>query len=155
MTAHPIDTEALRGEIEAAVTDYQWVFPSPLNLAPNLALAVRALSALAAAEHRATRAEAQSEARRINTEYWKEKAVARGISFREARAERDQNLEDLGEAEARIKAARELHQQSALIRRTPRSMRQGHDDDQPFHYCTGYDGARYPCDTIRALDGDT
>lgn len=71
MTAHPIDTEALRGEIEAAVTDYQRVFPSPHNLAPNLALAVRALSALAAAEHRATRAEAQAAIRgRAVVMYW-------------------------------------------------------------------------------------
>lgn len=134
MNPHPIDTEALRGEIEAAVTDYQRVFPPPLNLAPNLALAVRALSALAAAEHRATRAEAQAAIRGRAVVIYRERAR---------------------EAEARIKAVQELHQQSALIRRIPRYMRQGHDDDQPFHYCTGCDGARYPCDTILALDATT
>ena len=165
MTAHPIDTEALRDRLRRNAQapmdrverlngmggspeygDDERPFPDEM---------LELLDLLATAEHRATRAEAQSEARRINTEYWKEKAVARGISFREARAERDQNLEDLGEAEARIKAVRELHQQSELIRRIPRFMRQGHDDDQPFHYCTGCDGARYPCGTIRALDATT
>lgn len=58
------------------------------------------------------------------------------------------------ERDQRIEAVRELHQQSALIRHVPRSMREGHDDDQPFHYCTGCDGARYPCATIRTLEGD-
>ena len=34
-----------------------------------------ALDGLAAAEHRATRAEAQSEARQINAEYWRHRAI--------------------------------------------------------------------------------
>lgn len=95
---------------------------------------LKLLDLLAAAEHRATRAEAQSAIRGRAVVIYRERAR---------------------EAEARIKAVRELHQQSALIRYVPRYMRQGHDDDQPFHYCTGCDGARYPCATIRALDATT
>lgn len=144
MTPHPIGTEALldrlRRNAQAPMDrverlngmggspeygDDERPFPDEM---------LKLLDLLAAAEHRATRAEAQAAIR------------GRAVVIYRDRAR---------EAEARIKAARELHQQSALIRRTPRSMRQGHDDDQPFHYCTGCDGARYPCDTIRALDATT
>ena len=86
MTAHPIDTEALQAEIEAAVVDYRKLFPTPWKLSPNLDLAVRALSALAAAEHRATRAEAQSEARKINADYWKRRAERGADAYRQQKA---------------------------------------------------------------------
>ena len=74
MTAHPIDTEALRAELEAAVADYR---------SPNIDLVVRALSALTAAEHRATRAEAQSAIRGRAVLIYQQRA-------REAEAERDE-----------------------------------------------------------------
>lgn len=101
MTAHPIDTEALRKLADAA-TEGPWVqngrngIHTPIGScvalthrhddderkadAEFIAAAREAvpalLDALAAAEHRATRAEAQSEARRIDIEYWQ--GVARG-----------------------------------------------------------------------------
>ena len=74
MTVHPIDTEAVQAELEAAVVDYR---------SPNLDLAARALSALTAAEHRATRAEAQSAIRGRAVIMYRERA-------REAEAERDE-----------------------------------------------------------------
>ena len=74
MTDHPIDTEALRAELEAAVADYR---------TPNIDLVVHALSALTAAEHRATRAEAQSAIRGRAVAIYRERA-------REAEAERDE-----------------------------------------------------------------
>lgn len=46
----PEDRGALRADIEQAVTAYREVFPAPYALAPNLALAVRALNALDQAE---------------------------------------------------------------------------------------------------------
>lgn len=57
-----IDRDGLRSEIEAAVTDYQRVYPPPHRLAPNLNLAVQALAALDEAEAR-TRAKAIRDAR--------------------------------------------------------------------------------------------
>ena len=74
MTTHPIDTEALRAELEAAVADYR---------TPNIDLVVHALSALTAAEHRATRAEAQSAIRGRAVVIYRERA-------RQAEAERDE-----------------------------------------------------------------
>ena len=74
MTDHPIDTEALRAELEAAVADYR---------SPNIDLVVRALSALTAAEHRATRAEAQSAIRGRAVAIYRERA-------RQAEASRDE-----------------------------------------------------------------
>lgn len=91
---HPIDTEALRrealGQLGLAAMDPRW---------PGRVLSI--LDALAAAEHRATRAEAQSEARRIDIEYWQ--GVARGNAIAA-----DVWKESAEEAEARIKAVQEV-----------------------------------------------
>lgn len=69
----PIDTEALRAELEAAVVDYRSLHPD---------LVARALSALTAAEHRATRAEAQSAIRGRAVAIYRDRA-------RKAEADRD------------------------------------------------------------------
>ena len=145
MTAHPIDTEALREKSEALgfygdrpelcdeVVDGLW-------------------TALAVAEHRATRAEAQSAIRGRAVVIYRERA-------RQAEAERDcrrrENAElrdelvatqEYGaklahgkdEAEARIKAVQALHTGTRW----------------PSAICDACDQPR-PCPTIRALDGDT
>lgn len=70
MTSHPIDTEALRFTAEATVKEFG---PAAWPDIPSSDL-VSLLDLLADAKRRATRAEAQSEARRINTAYWKEQA---------------------------------------------------------------------------------
>src|SRR5699024_9052526 len=75
VTTHPIDTEALRrealGQLGLAAMDPRW---------PGRVLSL--LDALAAAEHRATRAEAQSAIRGRAVVIYRERA-------REAEAERD------------------------------------------------------------------
>src|SRR5699024_690513 len=112
MTDHPIDTEALRrealGQLGLAAMDPRW---------PGRVLSL--LDALAAAEHRATRAEAQSAVRGRAVAIYRDRA-------REAEAERDEWREasvklaassnqanaDLYEAEARIKAVQDLIDQA-------------------------------------------
>lgn len=114
MTAHPIDTEALRrealGQLGLIAADPRW---------PGRVLAL--LGLLAAAEHRATRAEAQAAIR------------GRAVVMYRDRAR---------EAEARIKAVRELH------------CSDGHDgtcgEPDCFETCAGC-FEDYPCPTIRAL----
>ena len=117
MTAHPIDTEALRARAE-----HVYRHGGPANAVESLAANVpEILDRLAAAEHRATRAEAQSAIRGRAVVIYRERA-------RQAEAERDcrrrENAElrdelvatqEYGaklahgkdEAEARIKAVRD------------------------------------------------
>ena len=148
MTAHPIDTEALRRLADAA-TPGPWDYPGELLGSPcttvfagdpkrtqavylaaampeNGAFIAAArtavpalLDALAAAEHRATRAEAQSAIR------------GRAVVMYRDRAR---------EAEARVKAVRAIH-------------RDLYESMSGVPYCDECDRA-WPCPTIRALDGD-
>ena len=145
MTDHPLDTEALRrealGQLGRIAADPRW---------PGRVLSL--LDLLAAAEHRATRAEAQSAIRGRAVVIYRERA-------RKAEAERDcrrrENAElrdelvatqEYGaklahgkdEAEARIKAVQALHTGTRW----------------PSAICDACDQPR-PCPTIRALDGDT
>ena len=76
MTAHPIDTEALR----ARLAPLAWHSTPPITTDHVRCI----LDALDAAEHRATRAEAQSEARRIDNEYWKDLARRRTAQIKAA-----------------------------------------------------------------------
>ena len=79
MTAHPIDTEALRARAE-----HVYRHGGPANAVESLAANVpEILDRLAAAEHRATRAEAQSAIRGRAVVIYRERA-------REAEAERDE-----------------------------------------------------------------
>lgn len=148
MTAHPIDTEALRARAE-----HVYRHGGPANAVESLAANVpEILDRLAAAEHRATRAEAQSAIRGRAVVIYRERA-------RQAEAERDcrrrENAElrdelvatqEYGaklahgkdEAEARIKAVQALHTGTRW----------------PSAICDACDQPR-PCPTIRALDGDT
>lgn len=97
MTAHPIDTEALREQYGHLVEKY-----GPEAWAESRAhVVLTVLDALAAAEHRATRAEAQSETRRINGEYWQGAARGNAITA-------DVWKESAEEAEARAKAVRDV-----------------------------------------------
>ena len=111
MTVHPIDPEALREaredlrKIAEGAPDYEGLY-----IAPSVALSI--LDALAAAEHRATRAEAQSAIRGRAVVMYRERA-------REAEAGRDEwrqtaldergaaldALEQIKVRDARIKAA--------------------------------------------------
>ena len=94
MTAHPIDTEALRASAEQAIEAYGPAAWPDMRSADLLAL----LDALAAAEHRATRAEAQSAIRQKQVEYW--------------RAETQRTRDRARQAEARIEAVQELIDQA-------------------------------------------
>lgn len=109
------------------------------------------------AEHRAVRAEAQSETRRQQTAYWQETAEV---------------------FEARIQAVRELHRrfgvyehEDACTDTTDEHREEHHHEDSdsigeyycdqmPLYavcdHCRDEDGERadWPCPTIRALDGD-
>ena len=79
MTAHPIDTEALRARAE-----HVYRHGGPANAVESLAANVpEILDRLATAEHRATRAEAQSAIRGRAVVIYRERA-------REAEAERDE-----------------------------------------------------------------
>ena len=79
MTAHPIDTEALRARAE-----HVYRHGGPANAVESLAANVpEILDRLAAAEHRATRAEAQSAIRGRAVVIYRERA-------RQAEAERDE-----------------------------------------------------------------
>lgn len=117
MTVHPIDTEALRAELEAAVVDYR---------SPNLDLAARVLSALTVAEHRATRAEAQSAIRGRAVVMYRERAR---------------------EAEARIKAVERL---ALAADDGTEYEHNGHDPAEGEAECPGC----WALGIRRALDGD-
>ena len=79
MTTHPIDTEALRARAE-----HVYRHGGPANAVESLAANVpEILDRLAAAEHRATRAEAQSAIRGRAVVIYRERA-------RQAEAERDE-----------------------------------------------------------------
>lgn len=84
MTTHSIDTEALRATAEATIEEHGPLAWPDIPSADLLAL----LDALATAEHRATRAEAQSAIRGRAVVMYRERAR---------------------EAEARIKAVQALH----------------------------------------------
>lgn len=139
MTAHPIDTEALRARAE-----HVYRHGGPANAIESLAANIpEILDRLAAAEHRATRAEAQSAIRGRAIAIYRERAREaevwwgrwhsmwrqRGVKHLAAKkratraeAERDEWREasaklaassnqanaDLYEAEARIKAVRDV-----------------------------------------------
>ena len=142
MTAHPIDIEALR-----ARAAHVYRHGGPANAIESLAANIPAiLDRLAAAEHRATRAEAQSEARRVDIEYWQ--GVARGIAvtvdvwketaLQERGAALDA-LEQIKVRDARIKAVQDVLDEI--------------DSDQ--HAEWAYEGVRGTAAAIRrALDGD-
>lgn len=85
-----------------------------------------------------TRAEAQSEARRINAEYWKE------IALQERGAALDA-LDTIKDRDAKIQAVRELHnpEESLASPACPEGC---------CGWCKGC-GMPTPCDTIRALGG--
>ena len=127
-----------------------------------------AREALAAAEHRATRAEAQAAIRGRAVVIYQQRA-------RQAEAERDEwrqtalderaaaldALDQIKARDARIKAVRDLHRSVGLTAYTgPRIKPSGEpipDDTQVCDYCTDPDElgwCEYPCPTIRALDGD-
>ena len=142
MTAHPIDIEALR-----ARAAHVYRHGGPANAIESLAANIPAiLDRLAAAEHRATRAEAQSEARRVDIEYWQ--GVARGnavtvdvwkeTALQERGAALDA-LEQIKVRDARIKAVQDVLDEI--------------DSDQ--HAEWAYEGVRGTAAAIRrALDGD-
>ena len=115
MTVHPIDTEALRVRAE-----HVYRHGGPANAIESLAANVpEILDRLAAAEHRATRAEAQAAIRGRAVAIYQQRA-------REAEAERDWNLRSsrlakegrikanarADRAEARIKAVQDLIDQA-------------------------------------------
>ena len=111
MTDHPIDTEALRAELEAAVADYR---------TPNIDLAVRALSALTAAEHRATRAEARAEVRGRAVAIYRKRAEEAEVAARWAhdRAYKaDLSWEDEKRRADQAEASRDEWRQTALDER--------------------------------------
>lgn len=91
------DVRSVQAELEAAVVDYR---------SPNIDLASRALSALTAAEHRATRAEAERDG-------WRQTALdERGAAL--------DTLEQIKVRDARIKAVRDvLDQAEASISHHP------------------------------------
>ena len=111
MTAHPIDTEALRATAEATIEEHGPLAWPDIPSADLLAL----LDALAAAEHRATRAEAERDE-------WRQTALdERGaaldaleqIKVREGRAAEEKRLRMKAtaaatKAEARIKAVQDV-----------------------------------------------
>ena len=83
-----------------------------------------------------TRAEAQSEVRRLDITYWRERAQ---------------------EFEERIKAVRGLHIPVKLKEHTGTSWHSAPDDHLVCVHCTDPDGGgydSYPCETLRALDGE-
>ena len=114
-----------------------------------------ALDGLAAAEHRATRAEAQSAIRGRAVVIYRDRA-------REAEAERDEwrqtalderaaaldALEQIKVRDARIKAVRDIH--------TPEKHSSRDGDGAVCQECLYGDGysVKYPCPTIRALESD-
>ena len=115
MTTHPIDTEALRARAE-----HVYRHGGPANAVESLAANVpEILDRLAAAEHRATRAEAQSAIRGRAVAIYQQRA-------REAEAERDgwrqtaldergaalDALEQIKARDARIKAVQDLIDQA-------------------------------------------
>ena len=101
MTEHTIDTEALLAELEAAVVDYR---------SPNIDLAARALSALAAAEHRIARLEAQTSIRGRAVVMYRDRA-------REAEAERDEWRQTaLDERAAALDALEQIKVRDARIK---------------------------------------
>ena len=111
MTTHPIDTEALRAELEAAVADYR---------TPNIDLVVHALSALTAAEHRATRAEAQSAIRGRAVVIYRKRAEEAEVAARWAhdRAYKaDLSWEDEKRRADQAEASRDEWRQTALDER--------------------------------------
>lgn len=155
MTAHPIDREALWHRVSGVLRGHAFVqhgrgVGEHIDLSPQAAdyFADRidriVMDALAAAEARAIRAEAQSEARRIDIAYWTARAQMMG-------RKRDAGLRDLAHVQkerdnalARIEAVRELHRSD------------GHDPDvcgEPgcFEFCLGC-YLQWPCPTIRALE---
>lgn len=79
MTAHPIDTEAL-----AKRAGHILFTQGPEQPAATARETCVLLDMLATAEHRATRAEAQAEARRIDNEYWKDLARRRTAQIKAA-----------------------------------------------------------------------
>ena len=92
-----IDTEALR----ARLAPLAWHSTPPITTDHVR----RVLDALDAAEHRATRAEAQSEARRLDIEYWKETALQeRGAAL--------DTLEQIKARDQRIQAVRDVLEES-------------------------------------------
>ena len=173
MTAHPIDTEALRASATEAIEAYGPAAWPDIRSADLLAL----LDALAAAERRATRAEAQvSEEKRLRM-----RATAAAT---EAEAERDEwrqtaldergaaldALEQVKAREARIKAVRDVHypahndQDRTPFCETCKGAPGVHEcgcwqDEQQAPvcgHCRGWKGVGsvdWPCATIRALEG--
>ena len=146
MTAHPIDTEALQAELEAAVVDYR---------SPHPDLAARALSALTAAEHRATRAEAQSAIRGRAVVIYRERA-------RQAEAERDYRRRENAELRDELVATQEY---GAKLAHGKDEAEERIEAVQALHSGTRWPGVTdkpicdacdqpWPCPTIRALDGD-
>ena len=105
MTAHPIDTEALRKQYAHLVEKYGHEAWAESRAHVILSL----LDALAAAEHRATRAEAQSAIRGRAVVMYRERA-------REAEAERDEWRQTaLDERAAALDALEQLKLRDAQI----------------------------------------
>ena len=111
VTVHPIDRGRLSTLAATVLDDGHYLVDEE---EVEVAQGIRGLlDALAAAEHRATRAEAQAEARRIDLDYWRQRA---GVM----KKERDWNIEssrrakkECIKAEARIKAVEDVLAQSA------------------------------------------
>ena len=150
MTAHPIDIEALR-----ARAAHVYRHGGPANAIESLAANIPAiLDRLAAAEHRATRAEAQSEARRVDIEYWQ--GVARGnavtvdvwkeTALQERGAALDA-LEQIKVRDARIKAVERL---AYAADDGTEYEHNGHDPAEGEAECPGC----WALGIRRALDGD-
>ena len=139
MNNDPIDTEALRrealGQLGLAAMDPRW---------PGRVLII--LDALAAAEHRATRAEAQSAIRGRAVVMYRERA-------REAEAERDEWRQTaLDERAAALDALEQIKAREARIKAVQDALDEI-DSDQ--HAEWAYDGVRGTAAEIRrALDGD-
>ena len=148
MTAHPIDTEALRARAE-----HVYRHGGPANAVESLAANVpEILDRLAAAERRATQAKARIRHLEATAQITVREAL-RAEAERDCRRRENAELRDelvatqeygaklahgKDEAEARIKAVQALHTGTRW----------------PSAICDACDQPR-PCPTIRALDGDT
>ena len=139
MTAHPIDTEALREKSETL-----GFYGDRPELCDEAVYGLWA--ALAAAEHRATRAEAQSAIRGRAVVMYRDRA-------REAEAERDEWRQTaLDERAAALDALEQIKAREARIK----SVQDALDEiDSDQHAEWAYDGVRGTAAEIRrALDGD-
>ena len=116
----------------------------------------RLATALAAAEHRATRAEAQSAIRGRAVVIYRERA-------RQAEAERDCRRRENAELRDELVATQEY---GAKLAHGKDEAEERIEDVQALHTGTRWPGVTdkpicdacdrpWPCDTIRALDGDT